>query len=161
MKVFSLDKSHVNDFVDMRISLFKELGEVSATDDISQLSAATAEYFLSNIENNLLCWGIEVEDQIVAIASLNLFSRIPYLENLSGKEGYILNIYTSPNYRKRGMAGKLVKTIIDYAKVNDIKRLWLNSSEQGRPLYLSYGFEQVGNTMELIFERRVENNHEH
>lgn len=60
---------------------------------------------------------------------LNLFSRIPYLGNISGREGYILNIYTLPNYRKKGMAGKLVNTIIDYAKENEIKRLWLNSSK--------------------------------
>ena len=149
MKVLSLDKSYVNDFIDMRIALFRELGEVSEADDIAQLIQSTEKYFFSNIERNLLCWGIEVDDKIVSIASLNLFSRIPYLGNLSGREGYILNIYTLPNYRKKGMAGKLVNTIIDYAKENEIKRLWLNSSKQGRSVYTRHGFEEVENVMEL------------
>ena len=89
MKVISLNKSYVHDVVNMRIALFKELGEVSETDDITQLKSSTEDYFLSNIQSSLLCWGIEVDGKIVSIASLNLFSRIPYLENPSGKEGYI------------------------------------------------------------------------
>lgn len=152
MKVFRLDKSHLNDFIDMRMTLFSELGEVSETEDTTQLRLATTQYFLSNIEENLLCWAVEVDDKIVSIASLNLFTRIPYLDNLSGREGYILNIYTRPNYRKRGLAGKLVNIIIDYAKENEIKRLWLNSSEQGKSLYISHGFEEVENVMELYLK---------
>lgn len=152
MKVFRLDKSHLNDFIDMRITLFRELGEVSETEDITQLRLSTAQYFLDNAEQNLLCWAIEVDNKIVSIASLNLFTRIPYRDNLSGREGYILNIYTLPNYRKRGLAGKLVKIIIDYAKENEIKRLWLNSSEQGKSLYINHGFEEVENVMELYLK---------
>lgn len=152
MKVFRLDKSHLNDFIDMRMTLFRELGEVSETEDITQLRLSTTQYFLDNIEQNLLCWVIEVDNKIVSIASLNLFARIPYMDNLSGKEGYILNIYTLPNYRKRGLAGKLVNIIIDYAKENEIKRLWLNSSEQGKSLYINYGFEEVENVMELYIK---------
>lgn len=152
MEVIILDKSHVSDFVDLRIALFRELGEISETDDIAELSVSTEEYFTANIGNSLLSWGIKDDERIISIASLNLFSRIPYLENLTGKEGYILNIYTMPNYRKKGMAGKLVNSIIDYAVKNEIKKLWLNSSDQGKSLYLDYGFEQVGNVMELCFK---------
>lgn len=149
LEIFNLDKSHVNEFIDMRITLFKELGEVNENDDIISLSKSTKNYFLSNIGRSLLCWGIKVDNKIVAIASLNLFYRIPYLENLSGKEGYILNIYTLPNYRQKGMAGKLLNTIIDYAKENGFGRLWLNSSEQGKSVYVRHGFETVDNVMEL------------
>lgn len=131
------------------MTLFSELGEVSEREDITQLRLSTSQYFLSNIEQNLICWGIEVDGKIVSIASLNLFTRIPYLDNLSGREGYILNIYTRPNYRKRGLAGRLVNIIIDYAKENEIKRLWLNSSEQGKSIYINHGFEEVENEMEL------------
>ncbi|MGL4737430.1 MAG: GNAT family N-acetyltransferase [Cellulosilyticaceae bacterium] len=152
MKVLKLDKSHLNDFVDMRISLFRELGEVSETEDIAPLRLSTMQYFLSHIDQDLLCWAVVVDEKIVSIASLNLFSRIPYLENLSGREGYILNIYTLPDYRKRGLAGKLVNSIIDYAKENEIKRLWLNSSEQGKSVYTSCGFEEVENAMELYLK---------
>lgn len=85
----------------------------------------------------------------MSIASLNLFSRIPYLENLSGKEGYILNVYTVPTHRKQGMARMLINTIINYAKAHQIQRLWLNSSPQGRNIYENHGFQEVENVMEL------------
>ena len=50
------------------------------------------------------------------------------------------------------MAGKLVNTIIDYAKENEIKRLWLNSSKQGKSVYTRHGFEEVENVMELYLK---------
>lgn len=49
---------------------------------------------------DLISWGIFQRGKLVAIGSLCLFTRIPYNENLSGLEGYILNIYTFPQFRK-------------------------------------------------------------
>ena len=126
MKIISLNKQHFKYFLNLRISLFKELKEINSKEDIEDLILSTKKYFFDNIEKNLLCWAIEVDDEIVSIASLNIFYRIPYAENLLGKEGYILNVYTLPSYRKKNMADTLIKVIIDYAKNNSIKKLWLN-----------------------------------
>ena len=65
--------------------------------DTSDLELATKQYFLSHINKDLISWGIFQKEKLVAIGSLCLFTRILYKENLSGLEGYILNIYTSPH----------------------------------------------------------------
>ncbi len=149
MKIISLNKKHFKYFLNLRISLFKELKEINSKEDIEDLILSTKKYFFDNIEKNLLCWAIEVDDEIVSIASLNIFYRIPYAENLLGKEGYILNVYTLPSYRKKNMADTLVKVIIDYAKNNSIKKLWLNSSDEGKRIYLKNNFKEIENIMEL------------
>lgn len=87
---------------------------------------------------------------MAAIGSLCLFSRIPYQENLTGQEGYILNIFTSKNYRKQGMANQILDAIIDEAKKRGVRRLWLSSSDQGKPIYLDKGFREKANEMELF-----------
>lgn len=145
-----LDKKSVDEFCRLRIELFEELGEISKDDDISKLKSSTKQYYLSHINKDLICWGIFQKEKLVAIGSLCLFTRIPYKENLSGLEGYILNIYTSPQFRKCGFANKILDNIIEYSQKNNIKRLWLNSSKQGKKLYAKRGFSQKENEMELF-----------
>ena len=47
------------------------------------------------------------------------------------------------------MADTLIKVIIDYAKNNSIKKLWLNSSDEGKRIYLKNNFKEIENIMEL------------
>ena len=49
---------------------------------------------------------------MIAIGSLCLFTRLLYIENLSGSEGYILNIHTLPKQRKQGCANQILDAII-------------------------------------------------
>ncbi len=149
-KIVQLDEKTVDDFWRLRKALFLELGEVSDEMDISELKSSTEQYYLSHINKDLLSWGLYREGKIAAVGSLCLFSRIPYQENLSGLEGYILNIYTSEQFRKRGFASEILDTIMEYGKRHNIKRLWLSSSEQGKRLYAGKGFIKKENEMELF-----------
>lgn len=149
-KIEQLDEKNVADFWRLRKELFLEVGEVSNETDTSKLKAETEQYYLSHINKDLFCWGIYQKGEIVAIGSLCLFSRIPYQENLSGTEGYILNIYTSKHFRKCGFAGRILDTIVEYSRQHHIKRLWLSSSEQGKHLYARKGFIKKENEMELF-----------
>lgn len=148
--ILQLDEQSADDFLHLRIELFEELGEICQSENISELKVATKKYFLSHINKDLICWGIYHQDNLVAIGSLCLFTRIPYKENLSGLEGYILNIYTSTQFRKNGFANQILDCMIEYSKKNNIKRLWLNSSIQGEHIYAEKGFIKKDNEMELF-----------
>ena len=118
--------------------------------DTYDLELATKQYFLSHINKDLISWGIFQKEKLVAIGSLCLFTRILYKENLSGLEGYILNIYTSPQFRKCGYANQILDIIIEYSQKNNIRRLWLDYSKQGKSLYTKKGFTKKDNEMELF-----------
>lgn len=148
--ILRLDEKSVDDFWRLRIELFEELGEVSKDIDIAELEIVTKQYYLSHINKDLISWGIFQKGKLIAIGSLCIFTRIPYNENLSGLEGYILNIYTSKQFRKCGFANQILDNLIEYSHKNNIKRLWLNSSEQGKRLYLEKGFIKKDNEMELF-----------
>ena len=149
-KVLRLDESSAEAFCRLRMELFAELGEISENQDVSELKEATERYYRSHINKDLISWGIFQEGSLAAAGSLCLFFRLPYAENLSGQEGYILNIYTSPLFRRQGYANAILDEIIAFAKDNQIKRLWLNSSEQGEELYGRRGFAKKENEMELF-----------
>ena len=59
---------------------------------------------------------------------------------LMGREGLILNVYVEPAHRRRGVARKLMETLIGWAPEAGIVRLVLHASPDGRPLYQSLGF---------------------
>lgn len=155
MNIITLDQKDVNKFWDLRICLLRELGEISTKTNLTNLEKSTKEYFLSNINKSLICYGVVNNNDIISIASLCLFSRIPYQENLNGKEGYILNVFTSPEFRKKGLAKLLLQEIIRYSNGHNIKKLWLNSSEYGKHLYSSLGFISKSNEMELILKTEI------
>lgn len=148
--VKQLDLNFADEFCRLRIALLTELGELSSDSDYTELNAATKQYYLSHIKKDLMSWGIFDNENLVAIGSLCLFSRIPYQENLTGSEGYILNIYTIPSHRKLGYAKRILDEIIRYSRENHINRLWLNASEQGREVYKKLGFQEKDNEMELF-----------
>ena len=149
-EVLLLDEKLVDDFWRLRVELLKELGEVCQETDLIPLEAATKQYYLAHINKDLISWGIFQNEKLVAIGSLCLFSRIPYDENLSGLEGYILNIYISKQFRGNSFASQILDKIIEYSHKNNIKRLWLSSSVQGRQLYMKKGFAAKNNEMELL-----------
>ena len=150
MNIITLNHKNVNQFWELRLCLLRKLGEISTETNLTDLEKSTKEYFLSNINKSLICYGIIDNDEIISIASLCLFNSIPYQENLTGKEGYILNVFTTPEFREQGLAKLLLQEIIKYAKNNDIKKLGLNSSEHGKHLYASLVFVCKNNEMEFI-----------
>ena len=70
-------------------------------------------------------------------------------ENIN--RAYLLNVYTYPEFRKRGLARQLTQKAIDYCRAERFNVLWLHASKYGRPLYESMGFETT-NEMRLIID---------
>jgi GNAT superfamily N-acetyltransferase len=64
----------------------------------------------------------------------------------------ILNVYTEPEFRKRGIARQIMRTILAWVKQQGLRSANLHASDQGRLLYEKLGFEAT-NEMRLRFDR--------
>lgn len=53
----------------------------------------------------------------------------------------VVDMMVNPDYQKKGLGKRLVRHIVETCKSEDIKVLKLISSEQGKKLYSSTGFE--------------------
>ena len=71
---------------------------------------------------------------------------------LIGREGLVLNMYVEPDYRRQGVARRLIETILAWVPHTDIVRLVLHASAEGRPLYESVRFES---TNEMRYGREL------
>ena len=60
----------------------------------------------------------------------------------------ILNMFTDPEFRRQGIARRLMQTMIDWCRKEGFMRVDLHASDKGRPLYETLGFEPT-NEMRL------------
>ena len=150
MRPIALTSSHIEEFWALRRALLSELGELPGGGEAQTFEEASRVYFLSHIGRDLFCWGIPAEDGLAACGSLCLFERLPYPGNPAGREGYLLNVYTRPEFRGKGYATRILEEMIRFAGKNGIGRLWLSASDMGRPLYRRAGFADRENEMELF-----------
>jgi GNAT superfamily N-acetyltransferase len=62
------------------------------------------------------------------------------IDVVSGRQAIIQNVYTEPEWRRRGLAALLIKTIIDWTREQRIESVVLHASEEGRAVYERLGF---------------------
>lgn len=62
---------------------------------------------------------------------------------ITGKTGTVLNVYTKPEYRKKGYAKKLITVMLEGAKTEGVSIIEFKATEDGYSLYKSVGFEDV------------------
>ena len=89
----------------------------------------------------------------MAFALLNgasFYQVMPTYHNPTGKKAYIIYIYTSPEYRKQGIAINTLDLLVKDAKEQGVLQIALEASDMGRPLYERYGFVKLEDEMELI-----------
>jgi ribosomal protein S18 acetylase RimI-like enzyme len=65
------------------------------------------------------------------------------LRLLPGGEGELLNVYTIPAYRRRGLGSALVDLAIAEARALGLRRIRLQCTEDSRRIYESRGFRAL------------------
>ena len=89
-------------------------------------------------------------NEIIATSGLCFYKLPPTFSNPSGQIGYVTNMYTLNEYRRRGISSKLLEKIIEEAKSLNYKILRLHSSKDGKNIYKKYGFIDHEDFMQLI-----------
>lgn len=120
--------------------MFEELGHDPVKLDLME------RQFSTWVRNKLMAaeylgWFIIDERQIVrAGAGLWIREWIINPNDLSGKEGYVCNVYTDPACRRRGYARALMHAMLAWCQKQGLAGLFLRPSEQARGLYFGLGF---------------------
>jgi len=133
--------------------MFRDMGQ--RDEAILDAIVCTSRPFIrqSLIDKSYLGWFAIASDGKVAAGvglMLNPWVASPRDPN-HARRPYLLNVYTYPEFRKRGLARLLTQNSIEWCRENGYRTLWLHASEQGRRVYESLGFQPT-NEMKLLID---------
>ena len=110
----------------------------------------TVKYYEMQISsgNHYACFAYDGETP-VACGGFVYYQELPSPDNLSGKCAYIMNIYTSFDYRQQRIGSKIVEYLIDEAKALGAEKIYLETSVKGEDMYRRLGFCSMNGYMML------------
>jgi GNAT superfamily N-acetyltransferase len=108
---------------------------------LDRMAGQCHEWLLARMKRReYLAWLVVGPDgAVVAGAGLWLMDWLPHMVG-SGPRGNIVNVYTEAAFRRRGLAGELMKVALDWCRGNGVDLVVLHASEDGRRLYEAMGF---------------------
>ena len=132
--------------------------EIRACDEnaLEEMSNAFRGWLSTRLEGGeYLSWVATAPDGFIAAgAGLWLLDWPPHIlpSGIPGdRRAYLLNVFTEPTHRTRGLSRKLVQTALEWCHQQNIKTVSLHASKFGRPLYESLGFAPT-NEMRISLE---------
>jgi GNAT superfamily N-acetyltransferase len=132
-----------------RRSMFVDMGhrDEATLDSMSRSFVPWVKTRLADGE--YLAWfAITSDGSIAAGLGLWLMDWPPHMVGPGARRGNILNVYTQPQHRRRGLARMLMQTALEWCRENGIRAVILHASPEGRALYESLGFQPT-NEMRL------------
>lgn len=117
--------------ISLRMQIRKERDD---SFDESILRPATESFFRKNIRSSDHVAFIAGENgEVVGTVGLTLFEMPPTSKLPNGKVAKLMNMYTLPKYRKRGIEKRMLGYTVDYVSQHGHHKVMLNSSSMGQP----------------------------
>lgn len=137
--------------VKSRIIVLREANHLDDSADMSEVKAQSYDYYRKAILNGeCIVYLVFDDDKLVGCGGVSFFRVMPTCHNPTGKKAYLMNIYTSPEYRRKGIAYKTLDLLIKATREKGINHITLESTAMGRPMYEKYGFTKMNDEMELL-----------
>lgn len=126
--------------VAQRRAMFEDIG-VGAKYPLQPMSARFGPWVRKRLASGRYrgWFAVDADGEIAGGAGLWVMEWPPVPVDTTCRRGYILNVYTYPAHRRRGVARMLIKAILDYCAKRFIT-VTLHASDDGRALYESFGF---------------------
>jgi GNAT superfamily N-acetyltransferase len=86
-------------------------------------------------------WVAALEDRVVGGGLIIVSPWLSHPYDRQCRQATVLNMYVDPEFRRRGIARRLMQTMIDWCRKEGFVNVSLHASKSGRRLYESLGFE--------------------
>lgn len=129
---------HIELLMGIRLKMLREVNGLSDDYEYTEeLVSNSRRYFLEGDQTSII---VMDNNTAIACASMSYYEVMPTFSHPTGKRAHLMNVYTAKEYRRRGIAKKLVEMLINDARENHATEISLDSTDSGRALYKSLGF---------------------
>lgn len=140
----------IHELVRTRITVLRAANKLSEDVDMSDVERESYEYYKrALVSGEHVAYLVYDEDIFVGAGGVSFYQVMPTCHNPSGRKAYIMNMYTAPEYRRKGIAYRTLDLLVKEARKQGISQITLEATQAGRPLYEKYGFVKMNDEMEL------------
>lgn len=139
-------KADINDLdslVGLRIAYLLEDHGTIPQEKLTKISEKLPVYFRKHLNNDLFVYTAKSENEIISCCFLIVTEKPSNLSFINGTVGTVMNVYTKPEYRRKGLAGKLMKMLLADSEKMGLDFVELKATDSGYSLYKSIGFEDA------------------
>lgn len=112
----------------------------------SELVEESRKYFEEGDQTTVLALD---DGKVIGCASICYIRMMPTFSHPAGRRAHLMNVYTNKEYRRQGIAKKMVNMLIEDAWIRCATEISLDATQSGRPLYESLGFTDSEECMVL------------
>ena len=133
-----------------RIEVLRAANKLSSNTDMSEVERQSYSYYKKSLyDGSHIAYLVFDGNRFVGAGGISFFQVMPTYHNPSGNKAYIMNMYTKPEYRRKGIAIKTLDMLIKDSKNRGVTAISLEATDMGRPLYEKYGFVKMNDEMAL------------
>ena len=135
----------------LRLEVLRAANGLEEDVDLSRTELESRRYYETCFpEDSHAAWLVFDGEEVVGTGAVSFYQVMPTYHNPSGKKAYIMNMYTRPDYRRRGIAHRVLELLTAEAEMRQIDAVTLEATAAGRPLYEAFGFTAMRDEMELL-----------
>ncbi len=144
------EKDDIENMMNSRLEMLRVVNDLSDDYEYSdEILNESRDYFLSG--DHLTVLAIDGDD-VIGCASMSFIRIMPTFDHPTGKRAHLMNVYTRNEYRRQGIARRMVQLLIEESWKAGVTEISLDATESGRPLYESLGFTDSTECMVLTRE---------
>lgn len=133
-----------------RVEVLRAANGLDGAADLSEVEARSRDYYREALASGAhVAYLVFDGGELAGAGGISFYRLLPTYHNPTGENGYIMNMYTRPAYRRRGIAYRTLDLLVSAARARGVSRIALEATQMGRPLYEKYGFVGLGDEMEL------------
>jgi GNAT superfamily N-acetyltransferase len=119
-----------------RIAMFRDMGY---PDGVLTPIEQASRPLLAGALGNGDYYGVLAESDGAGVVGGGGVLMVPW-PGTQPRRAWIQNIYVVPEFRRRGIAREIMRTLIDWCRAQGFNSVNLHASAEGRPLYEQLGF---------------------
>ena len=133
-----------------RIEVLRAANGLSDDTDMTEVEHQSYEYYRKALHDNThTAYLVFDGDRFAGAGGISYYQVMPTFHNPGGNKAYIMNMYTRPEYRRQGIARRMLDILINDAKSRGISFITLEATQMGKPLYEKAGFVPLKDEMIL------------
>ncbi len=132
----------VSTLVENRILFALELAGKQNEEAIQALKKQMTDYFSkATADSSCISFIAKCNGIIAGIGTVHIREMPGNFKNPSGKWGYIMNMYTVPAFRRKGISTGILNLLVEEGKKYGVTAFELHATEDGENVYVKEGFE--------------------